>query len=87
MQLRAVNAGGGPSIAEETTVAYVTTLSGREREVLALVAQGLTNKQIAQRLQISTNTVQGYVTLALNKLGADNRREAIVLATRLGLIT
>ena len=67
-------------------MAYVTTLSGREREVLALIAEGLTNKQIAQRLQISPNTVQGYVSLALNKLGAVNRREAIVQATQLGLI-
>jgi DNA-binding CsgD family transcriptional regulator len=68
-------------------MAYVTTLSSREREVLALVAEGLTNKQIARRLQISTNTVQGYVTLALNKLGAVNRREAVELATQMGLIT
>jgi DNA-binding NarL/FixJ family response regulator len=67
-------------------MAYVMTLSGREREVLTLVAEGLTNTQIAQRLQISPNTVQGYVSLALNKLGAANRREAVELATRQGLI-
>jgi DNA-binding CsgD family transcriptional regulator len=67
-------------------MAYVLTLSGREREVLALVAEDLTNKQIAQRLRISPNTVQGYVSLALNKLGAANRREAIVLATQQRLI-
>ena len=67
-------------------MAYVMTLSGREREVLALVAEGLTNKQIAQRLQISPNTVQGYVSLALNKLGAANRHEAIELATQQGLL-
>ena len=68
-------------------MAYVTILSGREREVLALVAEGLTNKQIAQRLRISSNTVQGYVSLALNKLGAADRHEAIVLATERGLIS
>jgi DNA-binding CsgD family transcriptional regulator len=68
-----VNAGGRPSIKatdpcrEETAMANPTILSGREREVLALVAEDLTNKQIAQRLRISSNTVQGYVSLALNK--------------------
>ena len=67
-------------------MAYVMTLSSREHEVLALVAEGLTNKQIAQRLEISPNTVQGYVSLALNKLGAVNRREAVELATHPRLI-
>jgi DNA-binding NarL/FixJ family response regulator len=67
-------------------MAFVTILSGREREVLVLVAEGLTNKQIAERLRISSNTVQGYVNLALNKLGAADRHEAIVMATQQGLI-
>ena len=66
-------------------MAYVA-LSSREREVLTLVVEGLTNKQIAQQLRISPNTVQGYVSLALNKLGAVSRYEAIELATQQGLI-
>ena len=65
---------------------YVMALSDREREVLALVSEGLTNKQIAQQLQLSPKTVQGYASWALNKLGAANRREAIDLATQQGLI-
>ena len=67
-------------------MAHVVALSSREREVLVLAAESLTNKQIAQRLQISPNTVQGYVSSALNKLGAADRRKAIALATRQGLI-
>jgi DNA-binding CsgD family transcriptional regulator len=88
-----VSAGSRPDIqprgalsSVETAMDYVMTLSGREREVLTLAAEGLTDKQIAQRLRISPNTVKGYIRLALNKLGAVNRREAIELVTLQGLI-
>ncbi len=61
-------------------------LSDRERAVLSLIAGGLANKQIARRLAISERTVKVHVSSVLNKLGADNRARAAVLATRRGLL-
>jgi DNA-binding CsgD family transcriptional regulator len=62
------------------------TLSPREREVLTLIAQRLTSRKIAQQLGITPNTVAGIVTSAMSKLGAENRCEAVRLATQQGLI-
>ena len=61
-------------------------LSEREREVLNLIADGLTNKAIAHSLEISEHTVKFHVNSILNKLGAASRTEAVVIATRAGLI-
>jgi DNA-binding NarL/FixJ family response regulator len=61
-------------------------LTAREREVLTLVAEGLANKQIAQRLRISEHTVKFHVAAILAKLGAASRTEAGYLAARRGLI-
>jgi DNA-binding NarL/FixJ family response regulator len=61
-------------------------LSGREREVLRLVANGLANKQIAASLGITERTVKFHVTSILNKLGADNRAQAAALAVQQGLL-
>jgi len=61
-------------------------LTDREREVLELLAQGLPNKTIAQRLRISEHTVKFHVNSILAKLGAESRTEAVVLATRAGLV-
>ena len=61
-------------------------LTGREIEVLQLMAQGLPNKQIALRLEISTHTVKFHVSSIYNKLGAANRTEAIRYALQKGLI-
>ena len=61
-------------------------LTPRELEVLRLVAQGLPNKAIAQRLDISEHTVKFHVNAILGKLGVQSRTEAVVHATRLGLI-
>ncbi len=60
-------------------------LSPREREVLALIARGLTNKEIAEDLVISEHTARNHVTNILDKLGLSRRAEAAVYATRLGL--
>ena len=65
----------------------VDDLTGREREVLTLVAIGLTNKSIAQRLSISDHTVKFHVAAILAKLGAESRTEAVHLAARRGLLT
>jgi DNA-binding NarL/FixJ family response regulator len=58
----------------------------REIEILRLVAQGLTNKEIADKLCLSTNTIKGYMKEILAKMGARNRVEAVVLAKERGLI-
>jgi len=61
-------------------------LSPREREVLALIARGLTNHQIAEALVISEHTARNHVSSILDKLGLSRRTEAAVYAARLGLI-
>jgi DNA-binding NarL/FixJ family response regulator len=61
-------------------------LTNREREVLILLSEGLTNKSIALRLGISENTVKFHVNAIMSKLGAQSRTEAVVRAVRLGLI-
>ncbi|WP_265522783.1 helix-turn-helix transcriptional regulator [Oerskovia flava] len=63
-----------------------TVLTDREAEVLLLVAQGLTNRQIGARLFISTKTVSVHVSNVLAKLGASGRAEAVSLAHQRGLI-
>jgi len=66
--------------------ALVEPLTPRESEVLALLAQGLANKTIADRLGISEHTAKFHVNAILGKLGAESRTEAIVQAIRLGLV-
>ncbi len=61
-------------------------LTPRELEVLQLLAQGLTNKAIAQRLAISDHTVKFHVNAIMTKLNAQSRTEAVVRASRFGLI-
>jgi two-component system, NarL family, nitrate/nitrite response regulator NarL len=58
----------------------------REREVLALLAEGLHNGAIAERLGISRHTVKFHVNALLQKLGVLGRTEAVVRAARLGLV-
>lgn len=60
-------------------------LSAREREVLLLVAQGQTNREIAEHLVISDTTARNHVSHILDKLGVRRRAEAAVLAAQLGL--
>jgi DNA-binding NarL/FixJ family response regulator len=61
-------------------------LTPRETEVLALVAEGLSNKAIAEALGISDQTVKFHVASIIGKLGAANRTEAVRRAVRQGLI-
>ncbi len=82
-----------PRIAERLAVRFTREMSGeeerltkRERAVLALLGEGLSNREIAGRLYLSEHTVKGHVTSVLHKLGARSRLEAVVLATREGLL-
>lgn len=71
------------SIGREPTI---ETLTEREVEVLELVAAGLRNKEIAQRLVITERTVKFHVGVILQKLGASTRTEAVRIAVQRGLI-
>jgi len=62
-------------------------LTPREREVLQLLAEGLSNKDIAARLAISEHTAKFHVNAVLAKLGVQRRTEAVVRAARLGWVT
>ena len=61
-------------------------LTPRELEVLPLLAQGLLNKEIADRLDITERTVKFHVSSILGKLGAGNRTEAVSIAAQRGWI-
>lgn len=100
--LRRVMAGGvliEPSVARKVVAelarlapatprphALVEPLSEREQEILALMARGLTNREIAQRLFLAEGTVKNYVTAILGKLDARDRTHAVVRARELGLV-
>jgi DNA-binding NarL/FixJ family response regulator len=61
-------------------------LSEREREVLGLIADGATNREIAQRLYLSPHTVKEHTSALYRKLQARNRAEAVQRAQRVGLL-
>ena len=64
----------------------VEPLSEREIEILKLVSQGMTNKEIAARLYLAEGTVKNYVTSILGKIGARDRTQAAIRARELGLL-
>ncbi len=80
--------GGGPAAlwAPEGRGPDWSRLTGREREVLALMGEGLDPKAIAQRLVVSVHTARGHVKNVMMKLGAHSQLEAVVIATRSGLL-
>lgn len=68
----------GPETAPELAL-----LTERERELLGLIAEGLTNRQIGERMFLAEKTVKNHVTSILGKLGLERRTQAAVLATKL----
>lgn len=88
---------GRPALAPEATMALIRSktgppkpgsdLSDREREVLALIVEGLSNEEIAKRLVISPGTVRHHVSACIEKLGAANRTQAATLAVKHGLVS
>lgn len=85
---------GKPTMAPEVAQALIRDqfpspgddLTGREKEVLNLLVDGLNNPEIAQRLTISRSTARAHVSNILMKLGVTNRGEAITLALRNKLV-
>jgi NarL family two-component system response regulator LiaR len=83
---------GRPTLAPEAVQALIQTerqepapgwdLTAREREVLALLVEGLSNPDIAERLSVSRSTVKAHVSHILSKLDAGNRAEAVALAVQ-----
>ncbi|GIV84036.1 MAG: DNA-binding response regulator [Candidatus Roseilinea sp.] len=93
--IRAAHA-GRPTLAPEATQALIhattqppavgSDLTEREREVLALMVQGLSNQDIASRLYVSQSTVKFHVSSILSKLYVSNRTEAVALAVKQKLV-
>ena len=84
---------GQPTLSPEATRSLINSnvdstkefdpgLSAREKEVLALIVEGLSNEEIAERLSISQATARHHVSACISKLGAVNRTQAAVLAVK-----
>ena len=73
------------TLAKQTGPDELSELTEREREVLALIATGKTNREIAAELVISEATARNHISHIFEKLGLSRRSEAAALATRLGL--
>ncbi len=62
-------------------------LSRREREILIQVGRGMTNQDITKFLHMSMGNIKGLIHTACDKLGVANRRQAVIKAMRLGILT
>ena len=62
-------------------------MTERELEILRLIAQGLSNREIAERLFLAVNTVKGHNRVLFDKLQAQSRTEAVARARELGLLS
>lgn len=76
----------GGAVADHLDSTRVRVLSEREQEVLELLVEGFTNREIGERLAISHKTASVHVTHILDKLEVENRTEAAAVAVRLGLV-
>lgn len=72
----------GPTQETSTEDSRLAGLTTRERDILALIGEGLTNRQIGKQLYLSEKTVKNHISRLLAKLGVERRIQAAVLATR-----
>ncbi|MFF9785843.1 RNA polymerase sigma factor, sigma-70 family [Streptomyces sp. SceaMP-e96] len=79
---RLMHALRGEDSDEETEADALSRLSPREREILGLIGEGLTNRQIGKRLYLSEKTVKNHISRLLAKLGVERRIQAAVLASQ-----
>jgi len=84
--LRVVDAAFDSLLKTSNDLELLEPLTSRETEVLELLAQGLANRAIAKRLELSEHTVKFHVNALLQKLDARNRTDAVVRATRMGIL-
>jgi DNA-binding CsgD family transcriptional regulator len=80
-----VPAAAGPFVADAATIESLG-ITPRELEVLQLIAEGLSNKEMAERLFVSENTIKTHTSRVFDKLGASRRTQAVQLAKSRGLI-
>ncbi len=79
--------GGGTSQLSSAHAKHLSRLTEREREVLILVAEGLSNEELARRLFLSPLTTKTHVSRIMNKLEARDRAQLVVIAYESGLVT
>jgi two-component system response regulator NreC len=79
-------ADGVPASTEEETTVDLEVLSQRERQVLELVAEGLNNQQIGEKLELSPKTIARHRERIMNKLNMHSRTELVKFAIRTGLV-
>ncbi len=72
---------------EKETASFISPLTPRETEILNFMAQGYLNKQIAEALSVSEQTIKNHVTSILRKLNANARTQAVVVAIKKGLVS
>jgi DNA-binding NarL/FixJ family response regulator len=83
---RETRADGPGTWTEDVAETLAGSLSAREREVLTLLAEGASNKEIAIALTVSVSTVKFHLTAIMAKLGARSRVDAVTIAIRSGLV-
>ncbi len=84
---RLATANDKPAPANTTADGLVIPLTEREREVLNALAQGLSNREIAEQLVITEGTVKNHVSSLIDKLGVRDRTQAVLKGQELGLIS
>lgn len=70
----------------EKVMGYQPMLTDQEKEIVQLIAQGLTNQDIANQLFLSNGTIRNYISVIFGKLGASNRTEAVKIAKEYGYL-
>lgn len=77
---------GGAIVQDKRCMGTHKTLTNRQNQVLNLVAQGLSNKQIAYEIGVSEATVKLHINALLRSVGATNRTQAVIMAQKMGII-